>query len=540
MTDPKWTKIAAQKQAQQHARLIWYLSEQDLDNKDPHAAIGIIESKLTPKELEITALKAHEIASKIARSELTALQVTQAFCKRASYCTQLLSCCTEILFVEALERAKQLDEHLARTGKVVGPLHGIPISIKDAFDIKGYDTSIGWTALAFQPAKSSAPVVELIEKLGGVLYCKTNVPAAIMTADTENLIFGKTKNPYNILLGAGGSSGGEGALIAAHGSPLGVGTDLAGSVRIPSLCNGTYGLRPTSNRFPTQGFAEPLEPGADLLVKSVAGPMANSVEDLKLLFQSIIDAEPWKTDGMLSPLPFRRVSIAPAKLRIGILHSIGLTQPHPPVTRALNICRDKLRAAGHDVFIVQDFPSVEDIVEISTGSESVDGFEFSKKMAAINDEPMIKSFVAAGFDKTPRKTAQDLLRLNVKWKKLQRNMNLWWYKTFPTAYDVLICPGAAHTAIEHDTYIERDYTVLWNTVDYPAAIIPVTRVDKSIDIKDDSTFESLSQRDAINRAKYNAELLHGMPVCVQVVGTKLHEEELVETMKVIDAVVHDT
>ena len=136
---------------------------------------------------------------------------------------------TETFFSRALERAEYLDDYLRREGKPLGPLHGLPISIKDSFNVKGIPSTIGFVSyLLNDPPKTNSTLVDLLLDLGAVLYVKTNIPQTLMTADSENHIYGRVLNPYNINLTAGGSSGGEGALGAFRGSPLGVGTDIAG------------------------------------------------------------------------------------------------------------------------------------------------------------------------------------------------------------------------------------------------------------------------------------------------------------------------
>lgn len=147
-----------------------------------------------------------------------------------------------MFFEEAIQSAKSLDDHLERTGQVVGPLHGLPISLKDNFNVKGKDSTVGFTSLVNKPAEYNSTLVDLLEKLGAVRYCKTNVPTAMMIvcmstlngrfetheiqAESVNNTFGRTTNPLNRKLTSGGSSGGESALIAFGGSPLGVGTDI--------------------------------------------------------------------------------------------------------------------------------------------------------------------------------------------------------------------------------------------------------------------------------------------------------------------------
>jgi amidase len=142
--------------------------------------------------------------------------------------------------------AKGLDDHLNKTGQLKGPLHGLPISLKDNFNIKGKDSTVGFTSLVNDPAEYNATLVDILENLGAVRYCKTNVPTAMMIvgyfvsclwtmsdflqAESVNNTFGRTVNPQNRKVTSGGSSGGESALIAFGGSPLGIGTDIVSAL----------------------------------------------------------------------------------------------------------------------------------------------------------------------------------------------------------------------------------------------------------------------------------------------------------------------
>lgn len=164
---------------------------------------------------------------------------------RAIEAHQKVNCLTEIRFTEALEDAAKLDEYYRKNGRLIGPLHGVPMTLKDQFDVKGLDSTIGYVARAFQPATEDGPLVKLLRELGAVILAKTNLPQSIMWCETENPIFGLTVNPINAEFTPGGSTGGEGALLALHGTAVGWGTDIGGSVRIPSHMNGLWGLKPT-------------------------------------------------------------------------------------------------------------------------------------------------------------------------------------------------------------------------------------------------------------------------------------------------------
>lgn len=156
------------------------------------------------------------------------------------------NCLTEIFFSSAISRARDLDRAKAsRPTTPLLPLHGLPISLKDSFDVAGHDTSTGLACFVDAPAAQHSAIAALLLDLGAVLYCKTNLPQTIMTGDSDNNVFGRTLNPRNVSLTAGGSTGGEGALLALRGSVLGVGTDIGGSVRVPAVCNGIYGFRPS-------------------------------------------------------------------------------------------------------------------------------------------------------------------------------------------------------------------------------------------------------------------------------------------------------
>jgi Asp-tRNA(Asn)/Glu-tRNA(Gln) amidotransferase A subunit family amidase len=190
----------------------------------------------------------------MASGTLKSIDVVTAFCKRAAIAQQCVNCLTETMFPSALARARECDAHFARTGTTLGPLHGLPISLKDSFNVRGVQSTIGYTAfIAHPPAATNGVLVDMLLEAGAVLYVKTNLPQTMMTADSHNNVFGRTLNPWNLSWTAGGSTGGEGALVAMRGSVLGVATDIAGSNRIPAFCCGISSFKPSSGRVPFIG-----------------------------------------------------------------------------------------------------------------------------------------------------------------------------------------------------------------------------------------------------------------------------------------------
>ncbi|KAF3045514.1 hypothetical protein E8E12_008881 [Didymella heteroderae] len=194
---------------------------------------------LTDREIDITEdYNAVNLAHAIASKELTAVEVTTSFAKRAIIAHQLTCCLTQWFMDEALQRAKELDEYLHKHGKPIGPLHGVPISIKEHIPVAGTFSSQGSLSSTVFNEKDSL-MVEILREAGAVFYCKTNQPQAIMHLESTSH-YGRTLNPFNLKLSAGGSTGGEAALLAMKGSVLGVGTDIGGSVRGPTSRTWTF------------------------------------------------------------------------------------------------------------------------------------------------------------------------------------------------------------------------------------------------------------------------------------------------------------
>lgn len=199
-------------------------------------------------------------------------------------------------------------------------------------------------------------MVKDLRAQGAILFCKTSVPHTLMTGETVNNIIEYTFNPANRNLSSGGSSGGEGALIGLKGSPLGFGTDIGGSIRIPAVFNGLYGIRPSAGRLPYEGMANSMDGQNTIL--SVVGPLATSVGALRLAFKSILAREPWLHDPLVVDMPWRDqqeqavidvVGVSGKKLTFGVFKDDGEVGCHPPVLRAIDIVVDLAKKLGHQV-----------------------------------------------------------------------------------------------------------------------------------------------------------------------------------------------
>jgi amidase len=200
-------------------------------------------------------------------------------------------------------------------------------------------------------------MVTELRNLGAILFCKTSVPHTLMAGETINNIIGYTWNPKNRHLAAGGSSGGEGALIGLKASPVGFGTDIGGSIRIPAAFNGLYGIRPSSGRLPYEGMANSMDGQNSIL--SVVGPLATSVGALKLVIKSLLSQQPWLHDPLVAEIPWRDekeqevLDIVKAgsggQLVFAIMHDDGFVRPQPPIRRALDVVVKTIEKLGHKV-----------------------------------------------------------------------------------------------------------------------------------------------------------------------------------------------
>lgn len=227
MTTTKWQDAAKQKKDAIHALIPHeWLIENPPSISEQVDVTQYIQQFLSKEELEITGNSADQIASKVASGSWTAEQTTRAFCHRAALAHQLLHCLHEIFFDAALEDAKKLDVYYKTHGKTVGPLHGVPVSLKDQFHVKDVETTMGYVGWigTFEGKKGTgkekvfeSQMVTMLRKAGAVLYVKTSVPHTLMSGETVNNIIDYTLNPKNRNLTSGGSSGGEGALIGARG-----------------------------------------------------------------------------------------------------------------------------------------------------------------------------------------------------------------------------------------------------------------------------------------------------------------------------------
>lgn len=496
-----WKAIAQRKRAEQHSRIpkSWLLPSlppaSTLDVRHIPRQCGI----LTAAELEITENHdATSLADAIRSQKYSAEAVTTAFCKRAAVAQQLTNCLTEIFFEEAIERARWLDQEYKRTGKTTGPLHGVPVSVKDTFKVKGYDASIGIASLAFDPAKANSLLVDILLEEGAVLYCKTNVPQTLMALDSDNNIFGRVLNPRDRRVTAGGSSGGEGALIAMRGSVLGVGTDVGGSIRIPAMCNGLYGVKPSAQRIPFVGQVIGSRPGlSGIALPASAGPLATTLRDCEFFMRTVSNAKSWERDPNVAYGVWEEQGFVERKAVIGVIRTDGLITPLPPIRKIIDESVQTLRNAGVDVVEI-DAPAFKKCQSLANAFFGIEGNNHMFDLLEKAGEPLTE-WLSTRLKRKPAVSIEKLMDIHARKNELEAEMlKVWREPKTGRRIDAIICPVAPHPTPPVDRWNGVSYTSSFVLLDYPAASLPVRDVDTG-DLGGEVEGQVLGPWDKVNR-----------------------------------------
>lgn len=558
-----WEPIVRRKQSDRDAciPLQWRISSAYLPKDPPCFADGLqnvldVPSKILSKE-EIDITEHYTVTTlleEISRKRFPTETVIDAFCHRAAVAHQLTNCLTEPLFKQAAERARFLDRYMDEHGTTFGPLHGLPVSVKDTFDIKGVDSSTGLAALCFKPAEKNAPLVDLLLSLGAVIVAKTNVPQTLSSLDSINNVFGRTMNPVNRLCTAGGSSGGEGVMVAMKGSLIGFGTDLGGSVRIPAMANGVYSFKPSNLRLPYGGQAVVVTEGmARLGVQPVAGPLARSIDDINFIMKELVPrASLWGEDcvfGEWTDTPGRLQGAGSnGEVVIGVLRCDGNCAILPPVDQILDEVTSSLKKHTNIK-----------VVEVSTPiawtkSQSVmnkligiDGGVLMGKLLESTQEPLVP-WMQSRFKTSEPSQLTEVAQLQTRRSELEYEMLQIWsevdrYGRRRRRLDAIICPVAPHPVPEIDRYNTLGYTNAFVMFDYPAGTIPIRDVvEQDLRLGQPLEGESLGSSDDGCRVLWdektvNRKVYLGTPLSVQVVVPRLEDERLGRIMALIDGVV---
>ncbi len=417
---------------------------------------------------------ATELAAAISQREMSCEEAVRLHLDRIDVVNAALNAIVERLDDEAIADARRADTELAR-GKRRGPLHGVPITLKESLSMAGKVTCCGSMQLQENVPSEDATVVARIRRAGAIPIGRTNLPDMGMDSQTHNLVWGITRNPWDLERTPGGSSGGEGAAIASGMSPLGLGSDVGGSIRIPAAFCGILGLKPTQHRVPITGHV-PLTLHDYLQI----GPLARSVDDLEVALTAI--AGPDGKQSLVPPVPLRDSrELDGRRLRIGVI-SDGML----PVARAVRDGIMRVARAASDLGHVVEPTELDSAGDAVVCLARIFGLALNKLADDVRSDPSRYHPYLSELARTlPMPTAAELAAAFELRDEIRAGM-----MASLEAYDVLLCPqvtvpafpiGVSDTAeVDGETVpllATLGYSLLVNATGNPSLVIPATVTD---------------------------------------------------------------
>jgi amidase len=435
---------------------------------------------------DLTFLSAVQMADHIRKKKIAPVELVEAHLNKIENLNRRLNALVQVDGEGAVRQARAAEDALNR-GSKLGPLHGVPVSIKSAIEVAGLRCEAGTKLRQGMVASQDAPLVSRLRDAGAIVLGTTNTPELLMAWETDNLLYGRTNNPWDPTRTPGGSSGGEAAAIASGMSAGGVGSDGGGSIRVPAHFTGICGLKPTPGRIPAAGhFPNSLGPFA---LTGVVGPMARTVQDLKVLFG--VMQGPDVGDPSAAPVPLRWPSRDELKrIRIGYFEDDGRTPVTAETRAAMRTAAEALRRAG---FKVEPFrpDGLESARQLWWKFFGVAGGMLLGPMTRGHEaqlSPILKQF-SSWVQAQPPHTGESLLDA---W--IQRDVIRMQIFTQMRDYPVLVCPVAAIPAFKHGErswqidgktveYLDAwSYTEWFNLLGTPAVAIPISQSAEGLPI----------------------------------------------------------
>ncbi|MGI8550165.1 MAG: amidase [Dehalococcoidia bacterium] len=389
---------------------------------------------------ELTDASAATLAAAIRERAVSSVEVIESHLKRIAAVNPRINAVVQLSAETALAQARTADDALAR-GTLLGPLHGVPFTVKDTFDVAGMVGAMGIVErAAFVPAQD-ATVVARLRAAGAIVLGKTNVPPWGGGIETDNPVYGRTNNPYDLDRTPGGSSGGEAAIIAAGGSPLGVGSDSGGSLRLPAHNCGIATIKPTAGRVPTTNAGQT----GDLSdPRTQVGLLARRVEDLTLVLP-IISGVDWY-DASVVPMPLLDpAAVDLAALRVAFYMADGVSEPTPAIAETVRAAAKALE------------PKLAGVAE-----QRPPGLEQAWSITQAYWESVL----------TGTMTTKAFYALLRRWGGFRSRM-----LGFLQHWDAILCPVSALPAVRHGASTDFtsasmiSYTALYSLTGWPCVVV---------------------------------------------------------------------
>ncbi|EYC43757.1 hypothetical protein Y032_0481g2249 [Ancylostoma ceylanicum] len=491
------------------------------------------------------------LRKKLQNGDVSCTDVLRAYQRAALSSTERTNCVC--MFVEdAIEIAKSLDEKATTPGYRKPALFGIPVSIKENIRIKNMCSSLGYVQDLNTLTRKNAVLVEQLLHHGAVPFVHTNIPQSLVSYGCSNPIYGATTNPYNSERVPGGSSGGEAALIATGGSLLGIGTDVGGSVRIPSTFCGIAGFKPSSVRF-SGTFTPSSTPGRQQIASS-EGPMAKSIttciEYLKVTWSDLFLND---VDPFVPPVTWQEEMFSSQeKLRIGFYTHDGFVTPTPANQRAVLEAKQILEDLGHTVVSFR-VPHPEKVFQLFVGGVSTDGGKYlfnkliqdivlpecgvhpfmlmpvrvQRLIAKLVSYPRVKALLTS----LPA-TCEDLREV---YGSIENYRSAFVTEMMAQNIEALLCPAMVvypmKKGVPNKLFAGCCYNAIFNLLDFAAGVIPFTKVNED----DEAELASYPENDPWDQLiKSDSKDCVGLPVGVQIAVPPYREELALRLLREIE------
>ncbi|KAK6039248.1 Amidase [Cooperia oncophora] len=516
---------------------------------DFQSRVATDSNEVLEKRKQILSWPFLELRDRLQRDELTAIQALEAYVWKALQLQERYNCCIEVIR-EAFDTAAEMDR-LWSGAPEKPPLYGIPFSVKGNFYMPGYDCTLGLAKFLEQPKLDECTMVTHLRNLGAVPFVITNVPQALLSFVCSNSVYGTTSNPHDVTRSPGGSSGGEGALFAGGGTPFGIGSDLAGSLRIPAAFCGFVTLKPSQERLVVRNTHGGV-PGRGRLGLSF-GFFTHTVEEQVELLQMIVGKPEYirlVPTSILVPIDKK------TSLRIGYYDDDGFCPVVPCVKRALLETVERLKAEGHELILFK-IPNVDEMVQLLYKLLMPDGGRYVRSLYD-NDivDPYLKEFVpqclryvASSILKSisPQLSALSAayvsnledLRYTQELCDVYKEQFIKYWKSL--GIDALICPTFPVPAVPHRFPSRMSsaatYTGLYNLLDFPAGAVPAGKVtsEDDQDLLDESKYP-VGYNVALRYIREASMSSVGLPLSVQVVTLPYEEEKCLRVMGEVERV----
>jgi len=508
-----------------------------------------------------TKLSAGKIATGIKNGDFCVTEVVDEHINRIEELNPKLNAVIWPLYDEAKAKAKKADEFLSNADtQNLPPLFGVPMTVKDQFFVKGTPVSCGLINRSKQIINKEGTLISRLRQSGAIILGKTNLPQLLISHECEHAHYGRANNPWNVNRTPGGSSGGEGAIIAAGGSPLGLGGDMGGSIRIPSHFCGIHGLKPTGGRFTnddsplTEGHVADLAGFEGFIVQP--GPMARTVDDLKLAMDCMLSSP--VHPPLTAPVPWENKPLQNVKgLKVGIYQNDNFFTPSPAIRRVVDEAGKALENLKVEV-VPFEIPDMTYAIRLYLSLLCADGGQWIKDSLQ-GDKPIsdVKNIMQAGATPAWAKKilspllgslGQEYASSMLKCSGKCSAAHYWNLTNQRTKYrikfveamaskniDILICPPHGLPAPQHGSNkngvepISASYPAIFNLLDLPAGVVAASRVRENEQCNRKPSKDKVIQ-DAIKIETGSK----GLPVGVQVVGKHWREDQVLAVMKALE------